>query len=211
MEANPQVKSDFVIEFPCIDQMMLVFPEDRVQEALDAFHILLRNKTLVGQQNSPEQELARLLKLLGWNCTRQNNGSFVLTEYAEQNLDLEHDPVLVHAVGIVEPGSFVLGHAAHEFGPSWWISYTAQEKQVHQGLPTKDQIEGLMVCPECGSLNPRDWHHIQYTAIRYPAQSVNPLHIVTTSNGEVLYECVLKEYLECRCGADLARNGREIV
>lgn len=209
METQPQ--GERIIEFPCIDQIRIIFSEDRMQEALTAFRTLLGNISVAEQQNSPEQELARLLRLLGWNSAQLKNGSLALTEYTQQQLDLEHDPVLASAVGIVDSGSFVVGHSSSEIASTWWISYIAQEKHINQGIPTKEQIAGLMACPECGSLSPRDWHHIQYTAIRYPVASVNPFQIVKISQGEVLYECVLKEYLECQCGAEIVRNGRDFV
>jgi hypothetical protein len=148
---------------------------------------------------------------LGWECLECNDGSVLLTGYTGQELDLECDPVLLSAVGIVSPGSFLLGQSAHELAPTWWVSYTEQEKLVHRGTPTEQQVHDLLVCPKCGSLNPRDWHHTQYTAIRYPISGLNPARVETISEGEVDYESVIKEYLECACGAELARGAREIV
>jgi hypothetical protein len=206
-----QEKKALVIDNPCIDQIQLVFPEDRTFDALAALDAPGGEDDGVDQHTHSGRKLARLLQRLGWECAERNNGSLVLTAYTGLNLDLDHDPVLVHAVGLVQPGSFVLGHFAHEQSPSWWVSYTAQARNINWGLPTEDQVVGLLVCPACGSMNPSDWHHIQYTAIRYPVQSVNPLQIVTSSSGEVLYECVSREYLECACGEQLARNGRDYV
>lgn len=196
-----------VVEKPSIDQMVLVVPEDGVQDFLEALlgGVVQRGGDLV-------QQLAQVLLSLGWNCARHGNGNLVLTEYVGRELDLEGDPVLVSAVGRVKPGSFVLGHAEHDVAPRWWwVSYTVQEKQISWGVPTKEQVGGLLVCPDCGSFSPGDWRHIQYTAINYPVKSVNPLHIATESQGEVLYECVIKEYVECGCGAEIAQNGRTVV
>ena len=214
MKAHSKESNAFFIENPCLDQIAMAFPQERLQKTLAIFRALPfveDEQAEVLRQHSPEQELVQWLKLLQWNCVRHTNGSLVLTEFTGRELDLECDPVLSGAVGIVEPGSFAVGHSAHELAPTWWVSYTEQEKQIHQGPPIQERIAGLMVCPLCGSLSPRDWHLVQYTAIRYPVTSVNPLYIATLSEGEVVYESVIKEYVECRCGAELAKNGREIL
>jgi len=42
------------------------------------------------------------------------------------------------------------------------------------------------------------------------AMVVPPERIETISQGEVVYESVIKAYLECACGAEIARGEREI-
>lgn len=208
------MKSAFRIVHPCIEQIAMVIPQARLQDALGALRELAGHPVEMdaAQGELPLQgQLSHLLERLGWERLERSDGSVPLTGYIGPELDLERDPVLVSAVGIVSPGSFLLGQSAHELAPTWWVSYTEQEKLVHRGTPTEQQVVGLLVCPKCGSLNLRDWYHIQYTAIRYPVSCVNPARIVTISQGEVVYESVIKEYLGCACGAEIARGGREIV
>ena len=209
------MQSTFRMVNPCVVQIAMGIPLARMQDALDALreHAESQSSLVDASLRLPLQgQLSRLLNQLGWECLEQKDGSVLLTDFTVRELDLARDPVLCSAVGIVPPGSFLLGQSAHELAPTWWVSYTEKEKKlVHFGTPTEQQVVGLLVCPGCGSLNPRDWHHLQYTAIRYPVSSVNPARFETVSEGEVDYESVIKEYLECACGAELARGGREIV
>lgn len=208
-------QSAFRIINPCIAQIAMVIPQMRLQDALDALREQAGGQ-LLAVKLSPsitlQSQLSRLQQQLGWeSLIVQGDGGVLLTGFTGRELDLAGDPVLASAAGIVAPGSFLMGHSAHELAPTWWVSYTELEKLAHSGTPTVQQVTGLLVCPACGSLNPRDWHHVQYTAIRYPIASANPAQIVTISQGEVVYESVSKAYLECACGAEIARGGREIV
>jgi hypothetical protein len=205
----------FRIINPYIAQIAMGIPQMRLQDALDALREQAGGQ-LQAVKLSPsitlQSQLSQLLQQLGWeSLVVQGDGSVLLTGFTGRELDLANDPVLVGAAGIVAPGSFLMGQPANALAPTWWISYTEQEKVVHSGTPTEQQVVGLLVCPACGSLNPRDWHHVQYTAIRYPVSNVNPAQIETVSQGEVVYESVIKAYLECACGAEIARGGREIV
>jgi hypothetical protein len=204
----------FRIINPCIVQIAMGIPLARLEDALDALREQAGSQlpTVETEPRLPLQgQVSHLLKQLGWDALPQKDGGLLLTGYSGRELDLAGDPVLVGAAGIVAPGSFLLGQSTHELAPTWWICYTEREKKVHSGTPTAQQVVGLLVCPACGSLNPRGWHHVQYTAILYPVVNVNPVRIETVSEGEVIYESVIKDYLECACGAEIARGGREIV
>jgi hypothetical protein len=113
---------------PIVTTVFIVIPPDKVLPMLEALRAADHQ---LGDESPPAERLMAFLRRALWQVHQTPDGQVYLTGYSGEALDLQRDPILVHAVGHACAGSFIQGYS--QDNTQWLIRYYKERKTLVHG------------------------------------------------------------------------------